>query len=466
MLLAQAALVAGLVAVPTTPAAAAGGDDTFFAFGSAPFAGSTRGLPVRANPIAVASTPSGNGYWLLASDGGLFSFGDAKFRGSTGNLALRQPIVGMAATPTGNGYWFVARDGGVFSFGDATFRGSTGNLALRQPIVGMAATPTGKGYWLVAADGGIFAFGDATFRGSTGNLALRQPIVGMAATPTGKGYWLAAADGGIFAFGDATFRGSAAGRTSSPVVGIARTTGGNGYWLAAADGGVFGFGDAPFLGNSIGRFASGRTAAIASRASGSVGYWLLAAPALQAGLAPGSRGAAVAQLQRELHARGYWVGTFDGGYGLATFQAVRAVQKAHGLARTGVFDAATRAALLRGIPAAPITGDGAAVDLRRQLTFIVRGGMTQWVFDVSTGTAATPTRPGSFVIYRADVGRTRSCDGCLYRPRFFDGGRAFHGYISVPAYPASHGCVRMINPAMDFMWSANLVPMGSRVVVF
>ena len=39
---------------------------------------------------------------------------------------LNQPIVGMAPTPSGNGYWLVARDGGVFCFGDAKFYGSTG----------------------------------------------------------------------------------------------------------------------------------------------------------------------------------------------------------------------------------------------------------------------------------------------------------------------------------------------------
>jgi len=84
------------------------------------------------------STPSGNGYWLVASDGGIFTFGDAAFKGSTGALALNKPIVGMAATPTGNGYWLVASDGGIFTFGDAAFKGSTGALALNKPIVGMA----------------------------------------------------------------------------------------------------------------------------------------------------------------------------------------------------------------------------------------------------------------------------------------------------------------------------------------
>ncbi|MGH9156460.1 MAG: hypothetical protein ACRD1K_11645, partial [Acidimicrobiales bacterium] len=32
----------------------------------------------------TSTTPSGNGYWLVASDGGVFAFGDARFLGSTG----------------------------------------------------------------------------------------------------------------------------------------------------------------------------------------------------------------------------------------------------------------------------------------------------------------------------------------------------------------------------------------------
>jgi len=56
---------------------------------------------------------------------------------------LAAGIVGIPATPSGNGYWLVAADGGVFSFGDATFHGSTGGLTLNEPVVGMAATPSG-----------------------------------------------------------------------------------------------------------------------------------------------------------------------------------------------------------------------------------------------------------------------------------------------------------------------------------
>ena len=40
---------------------------------------------------------------------------------------------------TGDGYWLVARDGGIFAFGKARFYGSTGGMHLNQPIVGIAA---------------------------------------------------------------------------------------------------------------------------------------------------------------------------------------------------------------------------------------------------------------------------------------------------------------------------------------
>ncbi|HEX4865320.1 MAG TPA: SGNH/GDSL hydrolase family protein, partial [Acidimicrobiales bacterium] len=38
----------------------------------------------------------GNGYRMVASDGGIFAFGDASFLGSTGAIRLNKPIVGMA----------------------------------------------------------------------------------------------------------------------------------------------------------------------------------------------------------------------------------------------------------------------------------------------------------------------------------------------------------------------------------
>ena len=78
-------------------------------------------------------------------------------------MTLNQPIVGMAATPSGNGYWLVASDGGIFSFGDAGFHGSTGAMTLNQPITSLIQTRFG--YDLVAQDGGVFNF-NSPFLGS------------------------------------------------------------------------------------------------------------------------------------------------------------------------------------------------------------------------------------------------------------------------------------------------------------
>ncbi|MFC3687400.1 hypothetical protein [Aquipuribacter hungaricus] len=169
------------------------------------------------------------------ADGRVFASGDiyegapAEYLGDVLDIRMPYPLVGMNVTSTGDGYHLLAADGGVFTFGDAPFHGSTGSLRLNRPVVGMSAT-TDLGYWLVAADGGVFTFGDARFHGSTGALRLQAPIIGMAPTPTGGGYWLVASDGGVFTFGDARFRGSLGGTVlGSPVRGLVPS--GDGYVL-------------------------------------------------------------------------------------------------------------------------------------------------------------------------------------------------------------------------------------------
>ncbi|HEX3564905.1 MAG TPA: choice-of-anchor Q domain-containing protein, partial [Acidimicrobiales bacterium] len=195
-----------------------------------------------------------NGYWLVASDGGIFTFGDAQFFGSEGGQPLNKPVEGMASTPDGQGYWLVASDGGIFTFGDAQFFGSEGGHKLTKPVVGMAATPDGGGYWLTAANGSVFAFGDAGTFGDSSGQALNAPIEAIAGTASGHGYTQVASDGGIFTFGDAGFFGSIGGQPlNAPITGIATTNDGEGYWLFATDGGVFSFGDAQFSGSMGGQ---------------------------------------------------------------------------------------------------------------------------------------------------------------------------------------------------------------------
>ena len=95
-----------------------------------------------------------------------------------GNTKLNQPVQSIVPDPDGQGYWLVASDGGVFAF-KAVFRGSTGNIKLNKPMTGMV--PFGNGYLMVAEDGGVFNFSDRPFSGSLGNNPPANPIVSIAA---------------------------------------------------------------------------------------------------------------------------------------------------------------------------------------------------------------------------------------------------------------------------------------------
>jgi hypothetical protein len=165
--------------------------------------GDASGLPLNRPMVGMTPTATGQGYWLVASDGGIFAYGNAAFFGSTGSIRLNQPIVGMSVSASGQGYTLVAADGGVFAFGDAPFLGSVPGVlrpgqSLNKPIVGIVTTPDGGGYWMVASDGGIFTFGNAPFLGSVGDQQLPSPIVGMVAN--GNGYTLVAQNGTLYPF--------------------------------------------------------------------------------------------------------------------------------------------------------------------------------------------------------------------------------------------------------------------------
>ena len=191
----------------------------------------------------------------------------------------------------------------------------------------------------------------------------------------------------------------------------------------------------------------------------------------------GDSGPEVAELQRRLRSLGYWLGSADGSYGSTTEQAVTAFQKVEGLSVDGVAGAATRAALAGGDrPSTSAGGDLVEVDKARQVLFVVRDGAVAWTLNVSTGTEKPYSVNGrmeladtpegrftvSWVVDGTDVGEL----GALYRPRYFhDDGIAVHGYHSVPPYPASHGCVRVTEAAMDWIWANGLMPMGSTVWV-
>ena len=192
----------------------------------------------------------------------------------------------------------------------------------------------------------------------------------------------------------------------------------------------------------------------------------------------GEAGPEVAALQARLDELGYWHATSDGTYGQLTRQAVMAFQKAEGLGRDGVAGPVTRFALgaaHRQVPQEP-SGNHIEVDLARQILIVVSSGQTRWVLNTSTGSgeayaspsggdavANTPT--GTFAIDREVNGIREAPLGTLYRPKYFHGGIAIHGSGSIPAHPASHGCVRVTNSAMDLLWSSGVASIGTPVLV-
>jgi lipoprotein-anchoring transpeptidase ErfK/SrfK len=157
-------------------------------------------------------------------------------------------------------------------------------------------------------------------------------------------------------------------------------------------------------------------------------------------LGPGSRGASVRELERRLAGLGYALRRVDGHYGSDTTEAVLAFQKVRGLPWTGRVTTRVWRVLDRAATPRPryTRGNHIEVDKRRQLLFLVRGGRVVLVSHVSTGaTGNTPV--GRWRVYRKVTG----WDWVLWYPMYFLRGFAIHGYPSVPAYPASHGCVRI-----------------------
>jgi N-acetylmuramoyl-L-alanine amidase len=191
----------------------------------------------------------------------------------------------------------------------------------------------------------------------------------------------------------------------------------------------------------------------------------------------GSTGQAVLAAQKRLAALGYWLGSVDGIYGPATAHAVTALQKVAGLERDGVLGPKTAKALAAGVRPRARTTSGAVVeiDLYHQVLLVVHNGVVRLVLDTSTGSGAyytsqgrlhhAVTPKGTYYVFRAVNGWDPGPLGKLYRPRYFNGGIAVHGYPSVPSQPASHGCVRVTLGAMNYLWAHRLLPIGGKVVV-
>lgn len=192
----------------------------------------------------------------------------------------------------------------------------------------------------------------------------------------------------------------------------------------------------------------------------------------------GDSGPEVTELQHRLQELGYWLGGANGTYDHLTRQAVIAFQGAEGLDRDGVAGPQVRQALPRAQRPMPVShhANGIEIDLQRQILKVVENGQVRWTLHTSTGNGERYTQPdgdravavtptGDYVIERRIDGWRESDLGRLYRPAYFVGGIAIHGYPDVPPYPASHGCTRVTMEAIDFLWAQGYVEVGRPVVV-
>jgi peptidoglycan hydrolase-like protein with peptidoglycan-binding domain len=195
-------------------------------------------------------------------------------------------------------------------------------------------------------------------------------------------------------------------------------------------------------------------------------------------LTTGSKGPLVVKLQKRLIALGYRPGSADGSFGASTASAVLAFQKRQGLPRTSVVDPRLQLALSNPRGAGPRSGlpiPRIEVDIARQIAFVVLANRPVVTINVSTGSGRPYRAPngvrdvadtpvGTFSVLWKFAGNRVAPLGTLHSPLYFYRGWAIHGSNSVPAYPASHGCVRVSNADED--WLFPLVAVGTPVILY
>lgn len=175
---------------------------------------------------------------------------------------------------------------------------------------------------------------------------------------------------------------------------------------------------------------------------------------------------------------GYWIVKVDGRVDASTRHAITAFQKVEGRKRTGKLSVADLELLRNAASPEPRFKTGALhveVDLTRQVLFVVdASGTVTHILPVSSGNekryfdqgkwqiAHTPR--GKFWIVRKIDGVRQASLGALYYPNYFYEGVAIHGSNSIPAYPASHGCVRI--PRFSDRAFSRMVKVGTEIFVY
>jgi hypothetical protein len=186
--------------------------------------------------------------------------------------------------------------------------------------------------------------------------------------------------------------------------------------------------------------------------------------AVRAASGSGSNGQHVRLLQIGLRRLAY-VTPVNGRHDGATGRAVMAFRKVNGMSRTFSANRNVMRALFAGRGGYrlrhPKAGRHAEVDLSRAVLVLADKGKPIRIYHASPGKASTPTVRGSYRVYRRQPGT--NSHGMVHSA-YFIRGYAVHGYASVPAYPASHGCVRVPIPNARSIY--NWFTMGTRIDVY
>ncbi len=181
-----------------------------------------------------------------------------------------------------------------------------------------------------------------------------------------------------------------------------------------------------------------------------------------------SRGEEVTWVEQRLSDLGYRPGPIDGLYDDRTRHAIIAFEKWEGMSRDGVVGEEVWWRLLgaeRPVPRVRSGGKWIEVNKKKQVLLYCLDGTVERIIPVSTGTPyilygqETPT--GLFQVTRKNDRMRKP----RYHPMYIRSTNiAIHGYEYVPAYPASHGCIRIPIPDMDDLF--DLVPVGTRVYIY
>ena len=169
--------------------------------------------------------------------------------------------------------------------------------------------------------------------------------------------------------------------------------------------------------------------------------------------------------ERTLKRQGYDIRVVDGRTDRFSVWAIYAFEKVAGLSANGTFGETEWLRMLEN-PRRPVRRKDlpkthVEIDIGRQLILLVKNGKVKHQLHTSTGKPSTPTVRGTFTVYEM---RNYRQANRMYRPIFFYGGYAIHGYPSIPLYPASHGCARTYDGNMDFIYPRMFI--GERVATY